>query len=241
MSVNLHTEHHLDLLSLKGGCTGWSRSTLSLATMPHCWKLIFMIWIAGPMLKCCDISWKLISATSGHQNHTGRRQSKTLIPSTKADQVSLETLISITICRRSGDKWQSKTMFLTIFDLRSSMIFKGHFTYTPKPNPKKYNALKPMRAFAYTPKPKPNQNRTPNRKHAWVGFYIFRFGDRILANTTGLQSINLIISAYTQPRALHMEVMDGLPSKTILVHNVERLSVFNYKTAVFVGQSPERR
>ena len=33
----LLTEHHLELLSLKGGCTGSSESTL--VKMPHCWKL----------------------------------------------------------------------------------------------------------------------------------------------------------------------------------------------------------
>ena len=36
MSVKLLTEHHLEFLSLKGGCTGSSESTL--AQMPHCWK-----------------------------------------------------------------------------------------------------------------------------------------------------------------------------------------------------------
>ena len=36
MIVNLLTEHHLEFLSLKGGCTGSSESTL--VKMPHCWK-----------------------------------------------------------------------------------------------------------------------------------------------------------------------------------------------------------
>ena len=36
MTVKLLTEHHLEFLSLKGGCTGWSESTL--VQMPHCWK-----------------------------------------------------------------------------------------------------------------------------------------------------------------------------------------------------------
>ena len=36
MTVTLLTEHHLELLSLKGGCTGSSESTL--VKMPHCWK-----------------------------------------------------------------------------------------------------------------------------------------------------------------------------------------------------------
>ena len=36
MSVKLLTEHHLEFLSLKEGCTGSSESTL--AKMSHCWK-----------------------------------------------------------------------------------------------------------------------------------------------------------------------------------------------------------
>ena len=36
MSVKLLTKHHLEFLSLKGGCTGTSECTL--VKMPHCWK-----------------------------------------------------------------------------------------------------------------------------------------------------------------------------------------------------------
>ena len=36
MSVMLLTQHHLEYLSLKGGYTGSSESTL--VKMPHCWK-----------------------------------------------------------------------------------------------------------------------------------------------------------------------------------------------------------
>ena len=36
MSVKLLTEHYLEFLSLKGGCTGSSESTF--VKMPHCWK-----------------------------------------------------------------------------------------------------------------------------------------------------------------------------------------------------------
>ena len=36
MSVKLLTEHHMEFLSLKGGCRGSSESTL--VKMPHCWK-----------------------------------------------------------------------------------------------------------------------------------------------------------------------------------------------------------
>ena len=37
MIVKLLTEHHLECLSLKGGRTGSSVSTL--VKMPHCWKV----------------------------------------------------------------------------------------------------------------------------------------------------------------------------------------------------------
>ena len=36
MSVKLLIEHHLAFQRIKGGCTGWSESTL--VKMPHCWK-----------------------------------------------------------------------------------------------------------------------------------------------------------------------------------------------------------
>ena len=36
ISVRLLTEHLLEVLSLKGGCTSWSESTL--VKIPHCWK-----------------------------------------------------------------------------------------------------------------------------------------------------------------------------------------------------------
>ena len=36
MSVKLLTEHHLEFLSLKEGCTGSSESTH--VKIPHCWK-----------------------------------------------------------------------------------------------------------------------------------------------------------------------------------------------------------
>ena len=36
LSLRLLTEHHLEFLGLKGGCTGLSESTL--VKIPHCWK-----------------------------------------------------------------------------------------------------------------------------------------------------------------------------------------------------------
>ena len=52
----------------------------------------------------------------------GSRQSKTSILSTNVDQKSLETEFLIGICRPIGDKWQSKKLFLAIFDSRSSIV-----------------------------------------------------------------------------------------------------------------------
>ena len=46
-----------------------------------------------------------------------------LILSTNVDKRNpLETEFSIAICRQSGDKWQSKALFLAIFDLCSSIV-----------------------------------------------------------------------------------------------------------------------
>ena len=36
MNIKILTEHHFEFLSLKGGCTGSSETTL--VKMPHCWK-----------------------------------------------------------------------------------------------------------------------------------------------------------------------------------------------------------
>ena len=55
MIVKLHTEHHLEFLSLKWGCRGSSESTL--VKMPHCWKShgtahlwkLGLIWIINAM------------------------------------------------------------------------------------------------------------------------------------------------------------------------------------------------
>ena len=42
MSIKLLTEHRLEFVSLKGGCTGSSESTL--VKMPHCVAAQFMIY-----------------------------------------------------------------------------------------------------------------------------------------------------------------------------------------------------
>ena len=43
MSVKLLADHHLEFLSLKGGYTGSSESTL--VKVPHCWKSYAMAQI----------------------------------------------------------------------------------------------------------------------------------------------------------------------------------------------------
>ena len=51
MIVKLLTEHHLEFLSLKGGCRGSSESTL--VKMSNCWKSHSA---AHVMLLCRDVS-----------------------------------------------------------------------------------------------------------------------------------------------------------------------------------------
>ena len=51
-------------------------------------------------------------------NTPDRPQSKTLILLTNVDQKSLEAEFLIAICRLTGDKCQSKTLFQAIFDPR---------------------------------------------------------------------------------------------------------------------------
>ena len=53
---------------------------------------------------------------------SGKRQSKTLLTIDERRSNLLEKVFSIAICRQLGDKWQSKTLFLAIFDLRSSIV-----------------------------------------------------------------------------------------------------------------------
>ena len=51
MSVEPLTEHHSEFLSLKGGCTASSESTL--VKMPHCWKS----HVAAQIFSATYISW----------------------------------------------------------------------------------------------------------------------------------------------------------------------------------------
>ena len=44
------------------------------------------------------------------------------ILSKNVDQRLIETVYLIAICHETGDKWQSKTLFLSVFDLCSSSV-----------------------------------------------------------------------------------------------------------------------
>ena len=54
MGVKLLTEHHLEFLSLKGGCTGSSDSTL--VKIPNCWKP----HVAAHIIYKNDNAWSFI-------------------------------------------------------------------------------------------------------------------------------------------------------------------------------------
>ena len=63
MRVKLLSEHHLEFLSLKGGCRGSSESTL--VKMPHCWKSHAMahmfakleLWLPSHIYTDPDLYW----------------------------------------------------------------------------------------------------------------------------------------------------------------------------------------
>ena len=56
MTVMLLTEYHLEFLSLKGGCTGSSESTL--VKMPHRWKS----HVTAHIIKCLRYRKALLNA-----------------------------------------------------------------------------------------------------------------------------------------------------------------------------------
>ena len=59
MIVKLRTEHHLEFLSLKGGCTGSSESTL--VKMSNCWKshaAAHWFWLVS--VRCMSLSWPTV-------------------------------------------------------------------------------------------------------------------------------------------------------------------------------------
>ena len=73
MSVKLLTEHHLEFLSLKGGCKGSSKSTF--VKMPHCWKSHITAHIFLPLKGAQWLSGRVLDSrprgrgSEPHQRH----------------------------------------------------------------------------------------------------------------------------------------------------------------------------
>ena len=57
MNIKLLTEHHLEFLSLKGGCIGLSESTQCHVKMPHCWKSHVAAQFKIMSIKLCIYSY----------------------------------------------------------------------------------------------------------------------------------------------------------------------------------------
>ena len=70
----------------------------------------------------CVVRSVVICSLSRTRLTLSRRQSKTPILLRSEDQKSLKTEFSIAICRHTGKKWQSKTLFLSIFSPHSSIV-----------------------------------------------------------------------------------------------------------------------
>ena len=61
----------------------------------------------------------ILRLLTSHRLGGNRKRSK---QSKNAEQISLETVFSIAICRQSGEKWQSKKTVANDFYLRSSIV-----------------------------------------------------------------------------------------------------------------------
>ena len=65
MNTKLLTKHHLEFLSLKGGCTYSSESTL--VKMPHCWK-------SHVVAQLCDYVPKVVNPLSVSIQNKGKKR-----------------------------------------------------------------------------------------------------------------------------------------------------------------------
>ena len=71
MSVKLLTEHRLEFVSLKGGCTGSSESTL--VRMPHCVAAQFMMyWLRADAYDTLQRKGKIQTSTTNLVFHASR-------------------------------------------------------------------------------------------------------------------------------------------------------------------------
>ena len=63
-----------------------------------------------------------LSSNQYHSCHTVKAAIENAYTIEERRSKSIETVFSIAICHHTGDKWQSKTLFLSIFDPRSSIV-----------------------------------------------------------------------------------------------------------------------
>ena len=97
------------------GCNAvTARSRTSSASKDTLYIVAYILWKNDQ-----TISITIKCAPSPYRSGGNRKCSE---QSMNAVHKSLETVFSIAICRQSGDKRQSKTLFLTILDLRSSIV-----------------------------------------------------------------------------------------------------------------------
>ena len=94
MNIKLMTKLHLESLSLKGGCTGSSESTL--VKMPHCWKShvtaqIFLFLLPKMIYKWNSLAYLRIRIF----NHLNTGLDKQIF---QRKNVNIFLLISINIC-----------------------------------------------------------------------------------------------------------------------------------------------
>ena len=116
-----HTHHYTYGLFAVCLCIPmFSRLSYRITTSPTCF-----LKITGIKRYVCANNDYVILAESKENRRTPHRvggNRKRYQQSTNADQKSIETVFSIPICRQCDDKCQSKTLFLLIFDLRSSIV-----------------------------------------------------------------------------------------------------------------------
>ena len=97
-----------------------SRQLLSALRLPsvyvNWWPILQTIWTQIRHLP------NLLQADSMLRSYQVGGNRKCNQQSTSLDQKSMQTVFSIAICRQWGDKWQSKTLFLLIFSLHSSIV-----------------------------------------------------------------------------------------------------------------------
>ena len=78
MIVKLLTEHHLEFLSLKGGCTGSPECTL--VKMPHCLKSHIMAYCLIPLYYSCGtVCLSLLGTWQGQNGEEWNEKTSTVL------------------------------------------------------------------------------------------------------------------------------------------------------------------